>query len=307
MTVGTDDDMLDHISICICTLKRPMYLARLLSSLSQQQRADLFEVSITVIDNDESGSAQRIVADCTSHFPEMTIRYFREPERNIAVARNRAVERSIGKFVAFIDDDEFPQQGWLELLYLNLKRYNAHGVLGPVCPHFDSTPPRWISASKICERRRFTTGTILNRPSLTRTGNVLFDRCVFEGEMAPFDPEFGLTGGEDVEFFRGKIASGFRFVWCDEAVVFESVPPERMTRAYHLRRALLRGLVNSHKESAAAFGTVKSIAAVFVYACIIPPLIIFNSGRAFRYLVSCCDHLGKILGFLGIDLVKNRA
>jgi len=40
------------------------------------------------------------------------------------------------------------------------------------------------------------------------------------------------------------IERGHAFVWCNEAVVYEVVPPVRWRRTFMLRRALLRGKVS---------------------------------------------------------------
>ena len=65
---------------------------------------------------------------------------------------------------------------------------------------------------------------------------------MFAGDAQPFRPEF-LTG-EDQDFFRRMIDRGHVFVWCDEAVAYEVVPPVRWRRTFMLRRALLRGRIS---------------------------------------------------------------
>ena len=47
-----------------------------------------------------------------------------------------------------------------------------------------------------------------------------------------FDPRFGLTGGEDTMFTHDLVGRGGTIVWCDEAVVRESVPADRATRSW---------------------------------------------------------------------------
>ena len=47
-----------HISVCVCTYKRPLMLKRLLAELDRQQTGGLFTYSIVVADNDQARSAQ---------------------------------------------------------------------------------------------------------------------------------------------------------------------------------------------------------------------------------------------------------
>src|SRR5436190_12853645 len=97
-----------HISVCICTYKRPQLLGRLLVELACQETGGLFTYSIVVVDNDRLQSAEAVV----SGFAAVSVKYCVEPRQNIALARNRAVQDSRGDFVAFFDDDQFPTKCW---------------------------------------------------------------------------------------------------------------------------------------------------------------------------------------------------
>ena len=48
-----------HITVCICTYKRPIMLDNLLSRLSIQRTEDSFSYDIVIVDNDNIGSAKR--------------------------------------------------------------------------------------------------------------------------------------------------------------------------------------------------------------------------------------------------------
>src|SRR6266540_2958417 len=105
-----------HISVCICTFKRPELLKRLLEKLAAQRTDGLFSYSVVVVDNDRCQSAQQVV-QAFRKGSDLDVHYHTEPEQNIALARNRAVENATGDFVAFIDDDEFPETDWLLTLF----------------------------------------------------------------------------------------------------------------------------------------------------------------------------------------------
>ena len=53
-------------------------------------------------------------------------------------------------------------------------------------------------------------------------------------------------------------------------------------------------------------GTLRSAAAVVVYTCLLPVLFLTGQHLFMRYLVSYCDHLAKLLAYLGIRLVAER-
>jgi GT2 family glycosyltransferase len=280
-------------------------LRNLLLSLNAHSGGE-YTFDVNVVDNDSCQSAKQIV-DSVKKELKYNVRYFCEPQKNIAKARNRAVLNACGEYVVFIDDDEFPDQGWLFQLIDTCRKRKVHGVLGPVLPHYDGSAPRWLKKSGLCDRKRFKTSTVLRNPALMRTGNVLLRRDIFSQTLL-FNERFGLSGGEDSDFFREALARGYSFVWCDEACVYEHVPPERCNGSYHLKRALLRGAVNARRETR-QFNIllVKSAAAVCAYTFVLP--LTFLAGRHFfmKYLVKNCDHLGRLLGAVGIEPVKDRS
>ena len=72
-------------------------------------------------------------------------------------------------------------------------------------------------------------------------GNVLMKRRMVTHPHTRFDPSFGLTGGEDTEFFYRLFVSGRRLIWCDEAVVTEPVSETRLTLQWIRRRGFRSG------------------------------------------------------------------
>jgi len=294
---------LPHITVCICTFQRPDMLRRLLEELERQKTADRFTYSVVICDNDACLSARPIVDDFVSR-TRLAVVYCTEPRKNIALARNRVLEHASGDFIAFIDDDEFPAPDWLSWMLSVCEETNSSGVLGPVRPYFDATPPRWVIDGKFCERPEHPTGTIMPW-SQSRTGNLLFRSSILHGTHAPFRPEFG-TGGEDVDFFRGMTLRGEVFVWCNEGVAYEVVPPSRWTRGYMLKRALLRGRNNLKLGHARTSALLKSAVAVPLYSLALPLALFLGQHVFMKYGIKFCDHLGRMLALFGINPVKER-
>lgn len=287
-----------RICVCICTYKRPHLLERLLDELAVQRQGE-FTCSVVVVDNDRAESARDVVAGFRSR-TTLQVKYCVERERNIALARNKALSEAEGDFVAFIDDDEVPAPDWLAAMLTAWKAYRADGILGPVRPLYAGRPPAWLTRSRLCNRPEHETGLLLDWRQ-TRTGNVLLRRDILAGEEAPFRREFG-NGGEDSDFFRRMIGRGFRFVWCNEAVVHEVVPAERQTRRYHLKRALLRG--QNERPLLTAAKVAKSLLAVPIYLALLPFCWIRGQGVLVDYGIRLCHHLGRLLGTIGITFVR---
>jgi len=276
-------------------------LTRLLADLAAQQTDGLFTYSVVVADNDEGRSAAPIAAMAAAAAPHVPVTYCVQPRRNIALTRNTAIAHATGDFIAFIDDDEWPTPRCLLTLFTVCRDYGVDGVLGPVKPHFAEQPPAWIATGKFYDRPSYPTGLVIDWRK-GRTGNVLLARRVVEGEPQPFREEF-LTG-EDQDFFRRMIAKGHTFVWCDEALAYETVPPIRWSRTFMLRRALLRGGVSLAHPAERLKAVVTSCVAVPVYLVALPFTLPFGQARFMTFLVSLFDHLGRLLALVGIHPVR---
>jgi len=272
----------------------------LLSELRVQDTGGLFTYSIVIADNDELQSAEAVTLDFAAE-SHIETRYCVEPRQNIALARNKAVENARGDFLAFIDDDEFPGKRWLLTLFKACNDYDADGVLGPVRPYFDKDPPKWVVKGKFYERPTYRTGLVIDWRK-GRTGNVLLRRRIFAPGGQAFRPSF-LTG-EDQDFFRRMIEKGHSFIWCNEAVAYEVVPPIRWKRTFLLRRALLRGAVSVVHPAFGPRQIAKSVIAVPVYAAALPFALVLGHHRFMTLLVKLTDHLGKLLSLLGINPIR---
>jgi len=289
----------EHICICICTYKRPDLLRRLLPKLEEQETEGLFDYSIVIVDNDAAESAQQTV-ESFARSSRISISYYVEPEQNIALARNKAVKNAIGDFIAFIDDDEVPPKKWLLTLYKACCKSGAAGILGPVVPQYEVEPPRWVVEGKFYERPSHNTGEVLHWKN-TRTGNVMLKKKIFKSGTNLFRREFG-SGGEDRDFFRRMIDKGFHFVWCEEAPVFEAVTAERCKRLFMLRRALLRGQLPHFTN----IDLAKSLVAIPLYTMTLPFLFLARHYLFMKYLIKNFDHIGRLLAFCGIYLIKEK-
>jgi len=292
-----------HIAVCICTFKRPVLLRRLLEAIERQETLGEFTFSVIVADNDVAQSAQAVAEQFLDR--SFKLIYCAEPRQNIALARNKALEHARGDFVAFIDDDEFPTADWLQKLLAACELHRADGVLGPVRPHFESPPPPWIIRGGFCQRPEYETGRIMKWDEC-RTGSVLFRMQILDSLGEPFKPQFG-TGGEDKDFFMRLTQRGRVFVWCNEAIAYETVPPSRCSRGYMLKRALLRGR-NILKHPVGRLRMLgRSVVAVPLYSLALPALLLCGQHQFMRYCIRLCDHLGRLLAIFGVNPVRERS
>jgi succinoglycan biosynthesis protein ExoM len=298
----------DRISVCICTYQRPERLRQLLDALACQKTDGSFTYDVVVVDNDKGRSAE----PCVREFQDrraLSLIYDCEPEQNISLTRNRAIRNASGNVIAFIDDDEVPVAEWLMALHRTMAAHAADGVLGPVLPEFPPAAPAWLKKGRFFDRRRLATGSRIAACD-GRTGNLMLRRSLFvDGELW-FDPAFGRTGGEDSDFFWRQARQQRLFVWCDEAVAHEIVPPERWSAGYHVKRYLRSGTLDGERMRSGRLesrGKIVRNGVIFCGCAAIAPFAFLMrkdiSTRVLQKLAYCG---GILTAYCGMSLLRYR-
>lgn len=231
-----------RVAVCIATCGRPTLLSGLLQSLRALRfsRSAAPALRVVVVDNDPDETARPVVEEVRPVFP-WPLTYAAEPIRNISLARNAAVRLALAEaadFVAFVDDDEEVTPEWLDELLTAADRFGADAVCGPVLPRYARDVPNWVVAGRLLEPRRYRTG---DRLSFGMTGNALITARALRGEVEPFHPLLGSSGGEDTYFFMRLARAGGGVVWADEAIVDEYIPASRARAGSLISRAFRVG------------------------------------------------------------------
>ena len=210
-------------SVCIATFKRPALLRKLIQSLFDQKNIEEILLEIIIVDNDIEKSAKEIVAEF-SGTSSITISYYEQPIQNISLTRNMAVDKSSGHYIAIIDDDETADNYWIRNLIDTLVKFDADVVFGYVIPVFDSNIAQWLKQREIYFLPIGKTGDL---PLFRYTTNCLIRSDKVKKFSLKFDPEYGLSGGEDRVFFDLLSEYKFKFVVCREAITYETIPANR--------------------------------------------------------------------------------
>src|SRR3954469_13567326 len=220
--------MADRVVLCIPTFKRPKMLARLLDAVAQLQTAA--DLSVIVADNDAENHAGLDLCNQMRGY-RWPLRAVIAQKRGIAQVRNVLIEEALKTscdFVAMIDDDEWPEPGWLDAFLAGAHQTRADVLQGSIL--FGQAG----AADGHGDIRRPTGRTAM----LQGAGNLLIRRAVLEEIEAPwFDPAFALSGGEDREFFVRLSHAGRRFAWVDEARAHGDIPATRTSLSWLLAHA----------------------------------------------------------------------
>jgi glycosyltransferase involved in cell wall biosynthesis len=236
-----------------------------------------FQFEVIVVDNDFNGSATSVVALKKELFKSkgIILKYAIEPQQGISMARNRSVMMATSEYVAFIDDDETAEPDWLQSLQDTMKRIGADAVKGPVVPRFPEEFPTY--QKKLFTFRYLPTGSRLDEGAMA-TNNVLVKRSLLTEREGPFDVTFNHTGGEDTDLFCWLSSCGAKFVWCNEALVYEIQPLERSKLKWHLLRAYRGGWLFT-LQKIRRYGYLKTLALIIIWVI---PAWLKNSVQAIR-------------------------
>lgn len=237
------------VAVIVPTLRRPESLERALRSLFAQTGVADRVSGIVVVDNDPVGSAAETVEGLRAASP-WPLTYVHAPRPGVATARNAGLAATPSSLIAFLDDDEAADAGWLAALLRAQADTGADAVFGPITGRAPDAAA-WLKPYL----ERFFGRDGPERTGLIEApfgcGNSLMVRATALPGTAPFDPNADQAGGEDDALFAALLARGGRFGWAADARVEEFAPPHRATLNYALARAFAYGQGPSQTAAAA--------------------------------------------------------
>lgn len=175
-----------------------------------------------------------------------------EPERGIPFARNRAVETALAQgaeAVAFIDDDDIPDQDWLGELIAVASRTGADLVLGRWRPPAGLALPPVLQGVRFFKEPDPDATNRYGLPAWAGTYNMLIRTSLIErvcdGAAAPFDPAFASTGGSDTDLFVRAARAGAIIRAAPNSTVVRRWEPQRISLGGVMRRAFRLGVTDA--------------------------------------------------------------
>jgi len=286
-------------SVCIATYLRLTLLEKLIYSLKNQVLPNGVCMEIIVVDNDPLRSAAPIVHKF-ENTAKICFNYYNQPIKNISLTRNLAVKNASGQYILFIDDDEVASSEWLFQLLKTVKTYNVDGVLGYVEPEFHNEAPKWVKRRDYFFSPMTATGTPVKH---TFVGNCIIKASLLKKMEGPFDPQYGITGGEDTFLFDTMLRQGAVFVNCREAITKEFIPQTRTRLSYIFHRALKGGNSFARRtiETAGEKRIIKRLSMIFKGSIIIAISLIFLiilfpfKIKRTKWMIKLSENIGRFL------------
>lgn len=284
-------------SVCILTYKRFKLLKKLFDSLSSQKFVESYSIEYIVIDNDPLFSSKELINEIKKK-TKLDITYLNQPIKNLSISRNLAIENANGKYIAFIDDDEYAEDDWLSNLIKCIRNYNADVVFGALDVYYEESIPEYLKRNEFFFPQNGKTGT---NARYFFTGNCIIRSEILNTLEPPFDLKYGITGGEDVNMFERLLLKGAKLITCNEAKIYELVSSSRGNIKYLLKRNFRSGNGYVFRQlDLYGSGFIRRI--IFLIKALVKILLslvflifyIPSKVKRVKYILKISDALGKI-------------
>lgn len=136
--------MKNGISILICTHNSSRLIEKTLSHLLKQKVSPTIPWEIILVDNAcTDGTAQIVESFWKSDTP---LKIIYEPKPGVAYARVSGMNACQYEYIAFIDDDNWVEENWVETAFNAMQAHpDASAIGGPSEAVFESTAPEWFA------------------------------------------------------------------------------------------------------------------------------------------------------------------
>jgi glycosyltransferase involved in cell wall biosynthesis len=222
-----------------------------LESLSQLRTNGAFSYEVVVVDNASTDATDAVVA-AAAKSSAVAVRGVVESKRGIAYARNRGIREARGEWIAFFDDDQLADTGWLAELRGMADAKKVRCVGGAVHLRLPAGLDRKLTP--VC---RMLLGESVGMASARQydlkvtpgTGSLLLHRSVFQ-EVGIFDESLNHRG-EDTDLFVRIHTAGIEAWYTPAAIVHHVIPRERLGDEYliSLSPTVIEGVAKMERQT----------------------------------------------------------
>jgi glucosyl-dolichyl phosphate glucuronosyltransferase len=230
-----------NITVILCTYNRCQSLVKALGSVALSRLPESVAWEVLVVDNNSCDQTGDVVADFCARYPGR-FRYLFESQPGKSYALNSGIAQAEGDVFAFMDDDVTVDPMWLQKLTAALLKGKWAGCGGRILPEWSFPPPRWLpdrGRYALAPLAVFDLGLEAGRLAEPPFGtNMAFQKAVFS-KYGGFRTDLGPRPGseirsEDSEFGSRLLAAGEQLWYEPLAIVYHSVPQNRLRRQYFL-------------------------------------------------------------------------
>jgi GT2 family glycosyltransferase len=236
-----------EFEIVICTHNRASSLHAVLERLVALRSPRSVRWSVLVVDNASTDETPAVAENFRAR-RQLRLRYVREDNLGLVSARLRGVAESAAEWIAFVDDDNLLDPGWLEAMADAIKVHpDAGGLGGRVCLEWAKAPKPVFHRFGYCFAEQelgsqsksvhslVGAGMVVRRAALQATGWI-------DAPLIADRTGTNLVSGGDAEIALRLGGAGFELRYVPHAVMQHLMPPARAKFGYLLRMASALGM-----------------------------------------------------------------
>lgn len=163
------------ISVIVPVYNMEKYLDKCLSALVNQTFSDY---EVIVVNDGSKDSSLKIMKEYQKQYPDI-IKVFSNKNQGISMTRNFGIDKACGKYITFIDSDDYVESSFLEEMYKKIKKDDADIC---VCDYFIFNDNGDVKEFKI---ENFSSSSIKKNPQLlfiinSSPWNKLYKKSLFD-------------------------------------------------------------------------------------------------------------------------------
>ncbi|MBE9051700.1 glycosyltransferase family 2 protein [Nostocales cyanobacterium LEGE 11386] len=230
-------------TVAIPTYNGASRLPKLLKLLQNQLHTENFSWEIIVVDNNSTDNTAQVVQNYQKNWQSRyPLKYCFESKQGAAYARKQAVAEAKGKFIGFLDDDNYPVLTWVAAAYAFSQKYPRVGAYASqIHPDWEVEPPKNFQRISpflaITERGDIPLLYEANKKILPPSAGLVVCRQAWL-ESVPNNPI--LTGrvtgnmltSEDLEMLCYIQKAGWEIWYNPEMEIYHKIPKSRLQKDY---------------------------------------------------------------------------
>jgi glycosyltransferase involved in cell wall biosynthesis len=231
-------DNVCDVSLVICTRNRANQLAETLKRVLMIRSRLSWELIIA--DNGSTDRTNAVVQQCAAAC-DHRVRLIYRPGRGVSYARNAGWQSAAADIVAYIDDDCYPAENYLDAVFHCFSRDPGLGFVGGRILLHDPSDRR-ITIQESLEPVLFEHNSFI-RPGLIQGANLALRRAAL-AKVGGFDLWFGagaLFTGEEAELLARISAAGWTGAYDPGPVVYHHHGRKKASDEWRLMRSYDRG------------------------------------------------------------------
>jgi len=205
------------LSLVICTRNRAAQLAKTLRKVVTIRSQLSWQ--LIVADNGSTDSTNEVVREYMKA-SDTPVRVICAPGRGVSYARNAGWQAAESNIIAYIDDDCYPAEDYLEAVFHCFAKDPRLGFVGGRILLHDLSDRR-ITIQESLERLAFPPNSFI-RPGVIQGANLAFRRAAL-ADVGGYDPWFGpgaLFVAEESELLARISAAGWSGIYDPAPVVY---------------------------------------------------------------------------------------